>query len=337
MNRTQALDDIKKYNFALLEKKSESDPYFLYLLGVAYYFGMKVDEDRVKAFDCFKKAAELDEPLSFYALAGMYARGDIFPQDLDTAKSFYEKSVSFKDYDSYVALGNMITYPLINHIETLNTDKFYKIKSLVFNLKKQLQNHSEAKKAIRYYEKAIEHNVADGYYYLCIHYKHGLGVQVDVSKALQFIESAIKINKHKEYLYLKGVLLELLGQNTEAFRAYEEASNLGHKDAQHILALAIHDGLYEGDMDYVKSLLIKASMQNNGKSQSFLSDLYFLEKNYVKSYEWALKAYSNNHFSLTELNSIKEYLSEEQLSLVDDIDVTDFQKISNKFFGDIPF
>lgn len=68
------------------------DKILLNFLGSAYYWGDGVEQDRVKAAECYLRSAELGNPETQYKIATMYETGDGVEQDLDKAMLWYQQA-----------------------------------------------------------------------------------------------------------------------------------------------------------------------------------------------------------------------------------------------------
>jgi TPR repeat protein len=74
-----------------LEKRLKfNDPWAFYTLGVMYFFGEGVVQDKPKAFGCYFRGAELGSAEASYALAKSYYHGDGIAQDKKKAVYYGE-------------------------------------------------------------------------------------------------------------------------------------------------------------------------------------------------------------------------------------------------------
>lgn len=113
------------YTITILESidnKNAQSPNELMKLGDKYYNGEGVEIDYVKAFDAYKKAAELDNTLGQYKTAYMYQLARGTTKDLDAAIYWYKKSANSGFLYAWWQLG-LVHEELSSYIEALSCFK----------------------------------------------------------------------------------------------------------------------------------------------------------------------------------------------------------------------
>lgn len=148
----------------LRQGAQDGDPDALYRLGLLYFLGDGVDEDRVEAYHLWKLAAELGHGMSQYGMGLCYDYGQGRPKDMKEALQWYriaaEKGVS----DAQNALGNCYYYG-----EGVEEDKA---------------------EAVRWYNKAAMEGNAVAQCNLGYCYLKGIGVPADEVTAEQWLRKA---------------------------------------------------------------------------------------------------------------------------------------------------
>ena len=100
------------------------------------------------------------------------------------------------------------------------------------------RNYSEALKELM--SLNIEGNLISNLY-IGIIYERGLGVAIDMDKAVQFYSAAAKLGNLTAQRHLAG-LLRKMGRNSEAFNWYEVAAEAGSASACYWLYVMYRDG-----------------------------------------------------------------------------------------------
>lgn len=87
-------DQSYRQSFAMLNEllSQREDKILLNFLGSAYYWGDGVEEDRVKAAECYLRSAELGNPETQYKIATCYESGIGVKKDLDKALYWYQQA-----------------------------------------------------------------------------------------------------------------------------------------------------------------------------------------------------------------------------------------------------
>src|SRR6056297_611161 len=124
-------------NFFRKVKETDKD----YELGLKYYEGNGVPEDKKKAFKLFKKAAELGYPEAQNFLGHMYSKGEGVQEDNEKAIEWFEKSAKLGYPEPQNNLGGMYVTGDCGIKDNKRALKWFK--------KAAEQGHSEAKRMLR--------------------------------------------------------------------------------------------------------------------------------------------------------------------------------------------
>lgn len=149
-------NDFLDFVYEELEKNNEYYDLLLHLdsincyeatrkIGVCYYYGTITKEDKTKAIEYFKKAADNDEMVSQHNMGVIYYDGELIKQNYELALNYFEKSVSKGYIKSYGYIGYMYLYGQF-------VDK-------------------DVEKGIKYLEYAANNNDTQSQYKLALFYK----------------------------------------------------------------------------------------------------------------------------------------------------------------------
>lgn len=188
-------------------------------LGEAYQFGQQKDFD--KAFENYKKAAELGNLTAHFQLANMYFYGIGRPQDSNEAVYWYRKAAEKGNIDAQNSLGTM----------------YHNGSGVTKNLR-------EAKK---WYELAA--NKRDGYA-LCnlgiLYEVGGDGIEKDLSEAANMYKQAAKLGNKTAQLRLAEFYANGYGglqrNDLEAIQWYRIAAQSNSIDVKYALAEFYENG-----------------------------------------------------------------------------------------------
>ncbi len=179
-------------------------------LGVCYDYGKGVDKDEAKAFEWYKKAAEFGQVDAMRNLGNCYANGDSVAKDEAKAFEWYKKAAEFGQVDAMRNLGNCYS-----------------------NGKGVAHDES---KAFEWYKKAAGLGQADAMFNLAICYAQGSGIKKDVVKAVEWYKKAADLgevaamaNLGNCYEHGRGVVKD----EAMAFTWYKKAAYLGHSTAMY--------------------------------------------------------------------------------------------------------
>lgn len=151
--------DVKK-GIALYEKASLQDQSFAWNnLGYHYQNGIGYPQDIKKALKCFRKSAELGNGLAMQNLALLYFYGDYVLQDYDLALEYYKQAEK----------------------------RFYFNEEKIAEIYYQKNDYANLQ---RYLKKDAGNTYSNIYY--GIMYDEGLGVKISTKKAIKYYEKALE-------------------------------------------------------------------------------------------------------------------------------------------------
>lgn len=138
-------------------------------LGVKYENGDGVEQDNEKALDYYKKAVEADSTTAMRNLGYKYRDGKLGLQvDIDKAVEYFGMAADKDDVVGTRNLGELYYYSNYNNVDY--------------------------EKAVEYFKKAAEDNDGWSIYYLAKCYYNGWGVQKDINKVNDYLNTLSGMN-----------------------------------------------------------------------------------------------------------------------------------------------
>ncbi|EXX52205.1 uncharacterized protein OCT59_023847 [Rhizophagus irregularis] len=190
------------YNWLLNDQKNSNS---IVLLAAFNYFGIETDIDKRKAFELYKKAADLGNADGINDLGYCYHWG--IGTDINKTKAFelYQKAADLGN--KYGMIGSGICYEC--GIET-DIDK---------------------RKAFELYQNAADLGNSSGMYYLGYCYHYGIGTDIDKRKAFELYQKAADLGNAfgidwLGYCYENGIGTDI--DKRKAFELYQKAAELGN-------------------------------------------------------------------------------------------------------------
>ena len=180
---------------------AQNDANALYNLGIMYEEGRGVRQDYRKALEYYEKAVDLNYFYALNNLAVMYAQGHGVKQDYKKACELFEKATAMDNVMAITNLGRIYYY---GH----GVKQDYKKARELFEKAAAMNNATatnnlgwlyeqglggvkqDYKKARDYYTKAAEMGEALSMMNLGRMYENGIGINEDMSKALEFYRQA---------------------------------------------------------------------------------------------------------------------------------------------------
>ena len=210
-------------------EKSEAYADAMYSLGSDCELGLGVEQDYVKARECYEEAAAKGHAGAMNSLGLLYLRGGGVAKNYFAAREWFEKAAAMGHAEAMCALG------LLDDNGSMDPDK-----------------------AREWYEKAAAKGHAGAMYYLGRLYHNGAyNVAMDYAKAREWFEKAAAkghagaMNSLGDH-YLYGLLGEL--DYIKAREWYEKAAAKGNAQSMYALGRLYHDGGYINvEQDYVKA------------------------------------------------------------------------------------
>jgi G3E family GTPase/TPR repeat protein len=213
-------------------------------------------KDLKLAFEFFKSAAELGNPMAQYNLASYYENGQGVVKDMKKAFSWYCKAADQGDAEAQHNVG--LCYENGHGVEK-DVNKAFEFYELAANQGDVMAQASLAdlymcgngvekdiKRAMEWFQKAAEQGDAMAQSSLAILYENGDGVEKDMKKAFEwYAKAAEQGNPVAQYnlasFYESGEGVEK--NLTTAFELYLAAAEQGDEDAQYNLAHCYENGI----------------------------------------------------------------------------------------------
>lgn len=182
-------DDEKSVEYL---KKSAENGYGDAQFTLAEYYrkGIYVEQYDREAVYWYKEACNNYHSNAQYQLAKYYSKGDFLNKDLNKAKELFEKSAKAGVVLAWLELGKHYFY-----------------------------NENNNEEAVVCWSNAEKENNLEAQYFLGLCYKHGMGVEVDLNKALNLFNNSSALLRSKRKI---GEIL-LSQKNEEAFLWLNEA------------------------------------------------------------------------------------------------------------------
>ncbi|RIA82399.1 kinase-like domain-containing protein [Glomus cerebriforme] len=204
----------------LLNNQNSSNSFVL--LGEFNYLGIGTDINRKKAFEFYKRAADLENIFGINSLGNCYQHG------IGTSVN---KRNAFESYQRAADLGST------SGMNNLGEFYEYGIKSSV---------NVDAKKAFKLYQKAANSGNSCGIYNLGDCYLYGIGTSVDEQQAFELFQKTANLGNvfginDLGYCYQHGVGTNV--NNQKAFELYLKAANLENRVAQYNVAFMYENGV----------------------------------------------------------------------------------------------
>lgn len=146
---------------------NQDDPNGLYNLGSCYARGLGCEKDEIKAFNCFKRAAQAGHPEALNNMGACYREGMSVAKDLEAATRFFKKSAD---------LGN--AFGELNY---------------AFALSRGEGVEKDEKEAFEYFRRSAEQGNAAALNAYAMCYFHGKGVEKNDVKALELLRIAAQM------------------------------------------------------------------------------------------------------------------------------------------------
>lgn len=250
----------EKEGFNWYEKGAlAGDAYCQYMVGVRLENGAEgVSQDLFKAYYWYTRSAEQNNERAFYYLGSMYKKGNGVPKDTKKAFEYFKKGAELGDkqakeeLSNFSASGELIETPVTSEPKMaapepkkVNSPKKAEVKKEAAPSGKELVEqgyiYQEGKdvpynpgKAYECYEKAVELNYAPAYYYLANMYKKGWYVGQSNEKACELLvkgaelgdmramDELIEGTAHSIYIPSKNMLKKMVeyGKTTLAGDSY---------------------------------------------------------------------------------------------------------------------
>jgi len=270
-----------------------------------------MERNFLKAFEYFRKAAELQNPMGLGYLGSMYANGWGVEQNNQTAIKYYKQAVELGDAHAQTQMG-------IYYYRGWNVQRNYREAQRLFNLAAE-QDHPAAhvqlghmhsngegvtkspEKAFSHYQAAGQHGNLPAIFHLAEMYLLGHGTVPACHHAVTLFKRVAERGLWSELLADAHDLF-LEGNYETALLVYEHLAEMGFEVAQSNAAWMYSKGLgvtvkEEGwpTASYVENQAFRyytrAAEQNNPEAHVVLGDYYYYGKGVPVDYEKAASCY----------------------------------------------
>lgn len=314
----KATQTINKLGIGKFKQKVDKtkDANGAFCLGIAFFYGMDVEQDFERSADWFEKAADWGVIRGFYGAGLCGAR----EEDFVYAEKMFNIGLEREDFYCALALGNFY--------ETLEDENW---------LKKIRKNNLH--KALEYYDMAINNHIDEAVYYKAVLLSSKLGRHEEALPLFKQRYEACPDDLANGYFYASSLEKENFEQ---AIGIHTFLADKGLKESQHIVAVSMYDGRIPGTPEMVMSWLRRASSQNHAPSQSFIAMLYDIGYSYPhdkcdspelleKAYTWIRRAIKNGSENYLFMKKLNEKFDSMGLERPIDNDAAFFEK-SNSLF-----
>ena len=188
---------------AFSECAEEGHPTAQGMLGDCYYYGEGTDEDIDKAVYWYKRGAWLGDEMSQYSLGFAYLYGESVEADEDAGIFLVQCSANQGYMYAQTYLGWCYEYGQFYDYDMEKAAFWYAkaadqgdLDSILwlgkYNLYYEEGNDIYYKKAVEYFEKAIELESIEAYYYMAICYYNGYYYEQDYEKTIEYLQPALE-------------------------------------------------------------------------------------------------------------------------------------------------
>ncbi|GBC03724.1 hypothetical protein RclHR1_05290012 [Rhizophagus clarus] len=296
-------------------------------LSECYHNGKGVKRDKRKAFEMYKEAAENGYIWAYNKLGDCYKNGIGVEKDESKAFELYKEVIEKKDFLIYINKY----YKRSANQEYLNTQfqlgycydkgigievnktKAFELYNIVVAEKedKDAQNNlghlymkgevpeRDSKKAVYWFQKAVENENIIAYDNLAICYELGIGVDKDKTKAFEFYEKSaekgyVNAKFHLGYCYVNGIGTKI--NKIKGFELYNEATEKGNNNLldQYKLTCENKEETIIKDLNEVNYWYQKSAEYDNKLALYKLGEIYELgkgvNKNEVRAFDYYKQA-----------------------------------------------
>lgn len=268
----QLMSDSSPLNSGLRVDGEQGDAVASFALAQMYKTGKGIEQNDVKAAECYLKAAEQGYAKAQFNLGMMYRRGEGVEQSDVKAVEWYLKAAEQGDIKAQFSLAVM------------------------YSKGKGVEQNDV--KAAEWYFKAAKQGYAKAQFNLACMYDNGRGVeQSDIKAAEWYLKAAKQGHINAQFnlavMYQDGQGIEQ--SNVKAAEWYLKAAEQGDGDAQFNLACMYDngEGVEQSDVEAAKWYL-KAAEQGDAKAQFNLALMYRrgegVEQSDIKALKWYRKA-----------------------------------------------
>lgn len=302
-----------------LTDKSGYEAEKLFLLGKRYHEGDGVETDLKKAFEYYKKSAELGHAYAQNRLANRYFNGEGTKKDIEKAYAWYLKSAENScefAYDNLVRCCEEFSYAdkkkkfeaIKQAAESNGNKEIYYILGLCYDY--TIGTLTDAKKAFEYYKKSAEMGLAVAQNTVGMKYLFGEGTEKDQEKAFMwFLKSA-----ENNYLLAFDNLMYCCSSSKDEIKAFEVLKQAAESNEEQNLCNLMGECYSKGlgtPIDEKKAVewYMKAAKMGDAESQ-YQIGLYYVDcLNYYLANTWFKRAAEQGH------KEAQEYVTGERLEI----------------------
>ncbi|GBB88365.1 hypothetical protein RclHR1_14930004 [Rhizophagus clarus] len=261
------LDLINGFVYWLIGNQGE--PKYNWLFGLFYYYGIGIEENYIKAFELFLKAAENDYSIAQVYLAKCYNDGYGTEEDKSLAFTWFHKAAGNKSIIGQFYLGYCYEF----NIGTKNNEN----------------------KFIEWYQKAANNGNTTAKLYLANCYRLGKGINKNENKAFECYKILAEQEITDAQIQLGNCYHEEINK-VQAYNWYEKAANNGN-----IIAKCILEQCYNIKISTKKNrnMKIKIHKKLYFKGLRMIGINYYngtrIKQNYEKSFYYLQKAAENEN------------------------------------------
>ncbi|CAI2178004.1 1909_t:CDS:2, partial [Funneliformis geosporum] len=175
---------------------------YIWFLGLFYYYNIGVNENSVKAYELFLKAAEEGYAISQVYLAKCYYNGYGIKCDKKLSFKWYQKSVENGSIIGKFYLGHCYEYGIGTQQNEKKAVYWYYKSAINGNIIAKLHLaeclklgkgiEKNEKQAFKYYKILAEKEISDAQYQLGNCFYNGIGTSIDKNKAVYWYKNAAK-------------------------------------------------------------------------------------------------------------------------------------------------
>lgn len=260
-------------------------------------------EDYSKAYNCYKIAADLDDPTGLYNIGKLLVQEKIKLDD-DSINEGIRHLMQSGDLGCDMAFlllgsiyeeGKVVEKNIDKAIEYYDwAIRFVNTKAMVKMALKYLEGKDVEKDieyALKLLNDAIEEFDIEAYYILGKMYLEGEIVKEDINKGIEYLYFAIDNGHVGSMYYLGRYIIEYENETfstNDGIEFCEKAAELGSIDAQFYIGARYQEGEYiDKDLDKAIYFLEKASNYGNLEAKVLLSTIYLTEEEYFDNVKGA--------------------------------------------------
>lgn len=262
------------------------------------------DEDSQKAFELFKKAAELGNVAAMFATGIRYYRGEGTKQDTTQAFAWCKKAAENGEVNAMNWVGDFyrdgegVVQNIQKAVEWFEKSAGGGNRWASLNLARMYRDGTGVKqdfgKALHWFEHSANNENAVALIELGDMFRDGVGVKKDLSQAIELYESAANLGDSFAPVRLGDLYLynATVRNHAEAFRMYKISADRGDSYGYSGLGSMYYSGCHVSKNYYKAVELYEKALELNGNNCRALKELAFCYKcgdgvreNYSKAYD----------------------------------------------------